>query len=729
MIKYVLQYNPEDCGPACLATIFSFYGMKVPLRELKRKFSYGKEGASLFSIVEISELYGFNANSYKGNLQELIDGIRKFELNLPLLLHVELENGDGHYLVLKKITKHGKIKVFDPSIGNRSYSQEKFNNIWTGYIVNFEKKDDWKRIKISDEKYKLFINYLVSQQKNIFKVLIASILITIISYLGALFIKFLFDNYILQNDIESFDNLLNIFSENLIFLATFLVILYFLRMLISILKGVYTSKVSKKLSISFSNLLYEKLLDVPSDFYFNFESGEINSRFQSIMELQSILLGSTFTLIIESLSSIIGGIVLFLINVKLFVIVLLMVVIYTIVVYIFIPKLKNLNKKFYSKYSNQLTIVSQTISGIDTIKVNGFRNWFIKKMSIPMYESANYKYKEEKYSSALVALITFIESVGTLSILTLGAFYIKEGILSIGTFMAFQSIMYFFIEPLKSLILLQDELQNLSVLVERLNDVYQEPSEYIKNNRKGSRLELNEFNISLSNVSFERIYKQPILKNINLTIREGEHIAIVGESGSGKSTLLKIIATLNQVNSGTYYINNYPLESFSLDYIRRQIAYVEQDPFIFSGTLAENLLFGKEYSIDENQLDTICNVCGIYNINNLGKQALNMYLIENGDNLSGGQKQKIGIARALLKKPKILLLDEATSNMDYKSERSIFEYIKTNLFDTTVICVSHNRNVIEFVDNLVVLSNQTIENIGVIDELINSDSIFNDLFI
>lgn len=729
MIKYVLQYNPEDCGPACLATIFSFYGMKVPLRELKRKFSYGKEGASLFSIVEISELYGFNANSYKGNLQELIDGIRKFELNLPLLLHVELENGDGHYLVLKKITKHGKIKVFDPSIGNRSYSQEEFNNIWTGYIVNFEKKDDWKRIKISDEKYKLFINYLVSQQKNIFKVLIASILITIISYLGALFIKFLFDNYILQNDIESFDNLLNIFSENLIFLATFLVILYFLRMLISILKGVYTSKVSKKLSISFSNLLYEKLLDVPSDFYFNFESGEINSRFQSIMELQSILLGSTFTLIIESLSSIIGGIVLFLINVKLFVIVLLMVVIYAIVVYIFIPKLKNLNKKFYSKYSNQLTIVSQTISGIDTIKVNGFRNWFIKKMSVPMYESANYKYKEEKYSSALVALITFIESVGTLSILTLGAFYIKEGILSIGTFMAFQSIMYFFIEPLKSLILLQDELQNLSVLVERLNDVYQEPSEYIKNNRKGSRLELNEFNVSLSNVSFEKIYKQPILKNINLTIREGEHIAIVGESGSGKSTLLKIIATLNQVNSGTYYINNYPLESFSLDYIRRQIAYVEQDPFIFSGTLAENLLFGKEYSIDENQLDTICNVCGIYNINNLGKQALNMYLIENGDNLSGGQKQKIGIARALLKKPKILLLDEATSNMDYKSERSIFEYIKTNLFDTTVICVSHNRNVIEFVDNLVVLSNQTIENIGVIDELINSDSIFNDLFV
>jgi len=106
-----------------------------------------------------------------------------------------------------------------------------------------------------------------------------------------------------------------------------------------------------------------------------------------------------------------------------------------------------------------------------------------------------------------------------------------------------------------------------------------------------------------------------------------------------------------------------------------------------------------------------------------------MYLIENGDNLSGGQKQKIGIARALLKKPKILLLDEATSNMDYKSERSIFEYIKTNLFDTTVICVSHNRNVIEFVDNLVVLSNQTIENIGVIDELINSDSIFNDLFV
>lgn len=728
MTKFVLQYNPEDCGPACLATIFSFYGMRVPLRELKRKFSYGKEGASLFSIVKISELYGFNANSYKGSLQELIESVRKFEFNLPLLLHVELENGDGHYLVLKKITKHGKIKVFDPSFGQRSYSQEEFNSIWTGYIINFEKKDDWKKIKISDEKYKLFIDYLKSQQKNIIKVLIASILITGISYLGALFIKLLFDNYILQSNIENFDNFLNIFSENLVLLVSFLVILYLIRMLITIFKGICTSKVSKKLNISFSNLLYEKFLDVSSDFYFNFESGEINSRFQSIMELQSILLGSTLTLIFESLSSIIGGVVLYLINVQLFVIVLLMVAIYAIVVYIFIPKLKNLNKKFYSKYSNQLTIVSQTISGIDTIKVNGFRNWFIKKMSVPMYESANYKYKEEKCSTILVALITFIESVGTLSILILGAFYIKEGILSIGTFMAFQSIMYFFIEPLKSLILLQDELQNLSVLVERLNDIYQEPSEYTKNGRDCSRLPMSEFNISLSNVSFEKIYHQPILKNINLTVREGEHIAIVGESGSGKSTLLKIIATLNEVNSGVYYIDDYPLESYSLDYIRRQIAYVEQDTFIFSGTLAENLLFGEKYLIDDKYFDTICSVCGIYSINNLGNQVLNMPLMENGDNLSGGQKQKIGIARALLKKPKILLLDEATSNIDSKSERNIFEYIRTNLFDTTVICISHNRNVLEFVDSVVVLSNQTITNEGSLDTLINSNSIVKELF-
>lgn len=202
----------------------------------------------------------------------------------------------------------------------------------------------------------------------------------------------------------------------------------------------------------------------------------------------------------------------------------------------------------------------------------------------------------------------------------------------------------------------------------------------------------------------------------------------MGESGSGKSTLLKIIATLNEVNSGVYYIDDYPLESYSLDYIRRQIAYVEQDTFIFSGTLAENLLFGEKYLIDDKYLDTICRACGIYSINNLGNQVLNMPLMENGDNLSGGQKQKIGIARALLKKPKILLLDEATSNMDSKSEKSIFEYIRTNLFDTTVICISHNRNVLEFVDSVVVLSNQTITNEGSLDILINSNSVVKELF-
>lgn len=157
-------------------------------------------------------------------------------------------------------------------------------------------------------------------------------------------------------------------------------------MLIDILKGIYTANISRELSVSFSNLLYKKLLEVPSKFYSNFESGEVSSRFQSILELQSILIGSTLKLIIETLSSIIGGIVLLLINRKLFLIVVIMIGIYGIVVYLFIPKLKNLNKKFYSKYTEQLTILSQTFTGIETIKVNGFTNWFVSKISIPIYD-------------------------------------------------------------------------------------------------------------------------------------------------------------------------------------------------------------------------------------------------------------------------------------------------------------------------------------------------------
>ena len=334
----------------------------------------------------------------------------------------------------------------------------------------------------------------------------------------------------------------------------------------------------------------------------------------------------------------------------------------------------------------------------------------------------------KKYSNILVALIILIESIGTLAILVLGATYIRRGLLTIGTFMAFQSIMYFFMDPLKNLIMLQDELQNLSVLVNRLNDVYQEGSEYIKDNRQYSRLEVDNFNVSLSDVWFEKGDNFPILKNINLTINAGDHIGIIGESGSGKSTLLKIIATLNEITSGKYSIDGYPIEDFSLDYIRKQIAYVDQDPFIFSATIIENLLFGKECSVSEEQIHEICEVCGIYGINNLGEQILNMHLMENGNNLSGGQKQKIGIARALLKNPRLLLLDEATSNIDYKSEQKIHEFIKNNFANTTVIYISHNNKLAKYIDYLVVLSDKTIDFIGTAEDLKNSNSIHSDLF-
>lgn len=728
MYRGVLQYNPEDCGTACLVTIFKHHGIVVPVIDVKRKLAYGKEGASLLSLVRVAGEYGLEAVSYKGNSDELIKDIEQEKIKLPIIAHVNLENGDGHYIIVNKITQAKKFKVFDPASGNKVLKLEEFDNIWTGYIVSFQKKENFKKIKIPNRKYRLFSKELLAQKFLIIKVLCSSICIIGISYLGTIFIKIVFDKFILKSQkISSVEEFFGVVSNNVLPLAFFVIFLYLLRMFISIAKGIFTSKIALAMNIKFSSLFYSKLLNIKSEFFDRIETGEITARFHSIMDLQYLLINSTMTLIIESVSSIIGGVVLFLISPQLFLIVISMIICYAIVVILFIPKLKLLNKRFYTKYSEELTLLSQTLRGIDTIKINNSKEWFENKFSAPVKDAAAYKFKEEKYGSVLISTVTFIESFGFLVLLVLGARLVTDEKISLGTFVAFQSIMTFFVEPLKQLIILQDEFQNISVVINRLNDVYGEPSEVVENDRHLSDLKSNDFNIKLKDVSYRTGHELPIIEKINLSIKSGEHVGIIGANGSGKSTLLKLFSTINYVSTGTYFIGEHSVDKYPLDYIRTYISYVEQEPFIFSGSILENLLLGNNDKIDEKNLEQVCKICGIYEINGQENSGLNLMLSENGANISGGEKQKIGLARAILRKPKILILDESTSNIDSMTELKIFDFIRNQYKDTTVIIVSHKRSIAYFTDYLVVLSNRTIESIGSADYLLKNSKTYQDI--
>lgn len=715
MFKGILQYNEEDCGAACLATILRFYGQSIPFSDIKRKLAYGKDGANILGIVEVAKEYNLNSKSLKGNFNELKEGIQNNEFQLPIIVHTVLKNGSGHFLILRKILD-GKVKVFDPSVGKRKLSFKEFEDMWTGYIIGFEKQEELKNIKIPSKKYEAFLKEFFSQKKYILNLIVASIFITIISYLSASFIKIIVDNYILQGKkLNSSIELFNFIVINVKFIIVLIIAILFIQLILNIFKGIITSKISKKLNFDFSNFLYKKILNLKSVFFNRMESGEITSRFQSIISLQQLLINSFLTITLESICSIFGGIVLFTINPKLFMIVCIMIIIYALLVTLFIPKLKKFNKQFYSKYSESLTFFSQTLRGIDTLKISNSQNWFRKKFLNTISKSSEYQYKSQKYGSILNSLVSFIDSIGTFIILVFGAGLVTSGNISLGSLISFQALMYLFLDPLKSIILLQDELQNLSVTIGRLNDILKEPSEDEENDAYLQITTFENFEIELFNVSYSDGFNFPIINNINLFIKQGQHIGIIGPSGSGKTTLLKILATINSPTQGDYLIGNVPIQNYSLEYIRSNIAYVEQEPHIFPATVKENLLMGKVFPEDSKYFDLVCTACGIYDFNELEKSILNFKLIEDGNNLSGGQKQKIGLARALLKKPKLLILDEATSNLDSESEKNIYEFLKNLGKKITIINVSHNDYINKYANNLVYMKEGTISFKNIID--------------
>lgn len=684
MFKGIKQYNPEDCGTACLLSILRYHGIKVPFSYLKQKLSYGQEGANIFGIVTVAEELGLSAGAYSLDFDFLTSSIEDKSLALPLIAHVVRENGMGHFVIIRKI-KNEYIRLFDPAIGNTNIKIEEFKKLWTGYVIEFTNdKENIEKINIRDKKYSVFFKELITNKQYILFVLFSSLIVYGLSYISTMFIRDLVDKHILKDSHEHGATIhaWEFISDNLyyIFLLIFLIIM--IQLLFDVIKGFSLAIISKNINEKLSDTLYKRLIDIESLFFSRTKSGEVLTRFQSVVPIQQILINSLLTLTIESTSSIIGGVMLFRISPLLFCIVIFMIIVYGITVSVFIPKLQLFNKKYYTAYSDVLSYLGQTLSGIELIKFSNIKEKFINNFFDKIQRSAKEQQNIQKYGYVLDAFITFIENFGTILVFFVGANLINQKIITLGTLIAFQSLMLFFTSPIKKIILLQDELQNLSVIVNRINDILSYPLE--NSNEKTFFLsEIEKPEINMSNVSYSYGFKEPVVKNINLQISSGDRILISGYNGSGKSTLAKLISTLLLPTSGKYTINNVSVEEMNLHSVRKQIAYVNQHAVIFSGTLGQNL-----FMLDNNDelLHEVALECGLFDIAKHEQNILDMQVGENGYNLSSGEKQKISIARALLKKPKILILDEATSNIDLESENRIFNYI-LNKYDRDVILI------------------------------------------
>lgn len=472
---------------------------------------------------------------------------------------------------------------------------------------------------------------------------------------------------------------------------------------------------------------YNHIIRLPMKFFHTRTTGEVISRLEDAYKIRNAISGATLTVMMDGFMMIIGGIALFVESKYLFFITLIPLIFYLIIVYVFKKSIEENNRDTMQSQAKLTSYLVECLHGIETIKA----------FNIEDDASLNIEKKFIKYIKDIFNLGTVnnfqitlkgsVKAIFGVGILWIGTVQVLNGTISIGTLLTFNSLLAYFLTPIENIVNFQSTLQSAIVAGERLEEIieydtdkaYKEINKIKPVNLKGD--------ILFKNLKFRYGSRALIINDINIKIRKNQKIALVGESGSGKTTLSKLLMGFYPVNEGEILINNSNINDINTEVLRERIAYISQETFLFNKTIFENLVIGKN-NVSYEQVIEACKKAQIHNFINTLPERYNTLIEENGVNFSGGQKQRLSIARAILKNPDILIMDEATSNLDSITEKAINNTMNDFMKDKTAIIIAHRLSTVKNCDNIYVLEKGKVIENGNHDELINKKGFYYNLW-
>ncbi|HEM5106878.1 TPA: peptide cleavage/export ABC transporter [Streptococcus suis] len=708
---FVPQIDARDCGVAALASIAKFYGSDYSLAHLRELAKTNKEGTTALGIVKAAQEMGFETRAIQADMT-LFD---MDDVPYPFIAHVNKEGKLQHYYVVYKARKNYiLIGDPDPTVKVTKMSKERFASEWTGVAIFLAPEPRYKPHKDKKNGLMSFLPLIFKQRSLIFYIVIASLLVTLINIGGSYYLQGILDEYI-PNQMKS---TLGIISIGLI-------ITYILQQMMSFSRDYLLTVLSQRLSIDVILSYIRHIFELPMSFFATRRTGEVISRFTDANSIIDALASTILSLFLDvSILTIVGS-VLLVQNTKLFLLSLISIPIYIVIIFAFMKPFEKMNNNVMQSNSMVSSAIIEDINGIETIKSLTSEESRYQKIDSEFVDYLDKSFKLSKYSILQGALKQGAQLILNVIILWSGAQLVMNGAISIGQLITFNTLLAYFTNPLENIINLQTKLQSAKVANNRLNEVYLVESEF-QNRQTLTDTQFLHGDIEFEDLSYQYGFGRDTLSDINLTIKQGDKVSLVGISGSGKTTLVKMIVNFYDPYKGKISLNHHDLKMIDKKVLRQHINYLPQQAYIFSGSILENLTLGANQAISQ---EDILKACEIAEIRKDIEQMPMGYQTElsDGAGLSGGEKQRIALARALLTKAPVLILDEATSGLDVLTEKKVINNLMV-MSDKTIIFVAHRLSISERTHQVIVLDQGTIIETGSHNELMAKQGFYYHLF-
>lgn len=704
----IMQMEAAECGAAALAIVLAYYGRYVSLEELRIACGVSRDGSKATNMLLAARQYGLAAHGAKGEPEALT------ELKFPIIVFWEF----NHFVVVEGIDAK-KVYINDPASGPRSVTREEFDRAFTGILLTFEPTAAFKKSGAKETLWQKLVPRLQTIKEALAFVIIASLFLVIPGIVIPGFTKIFIDDVLIQN-----------LHSWLLPLLWGMLLTAIFRIALGWLQQAHLLRLEIKIALTASTRFLWHVLRLPISFFNQRFAGDIDSRIASNVRVATLISGDFSTSVVSLISMVFFAIVMFLYDWQLTLLGITVAILNTLLLLFVSNGISNSSRKLQQELGKLSGIEMNGLQAIETIKATSTDHDFFQQWAGWHARTINSQQKIELYARILSVLPGLLSGLLTIAVLGLGGWRIMQGYLTIGSLVAFQSLLASFNEPIATLIGVGTSLQEIKADLARLDDVLHHPEDIrlsasakatadtsalalakadsSSSAKLSGKLELKDLSFGYSPLD------PPLLDKISLTLLPGQRIAVVGTSGSGKSTLVKVVCGLYQPWSGEILFDDQPLAQIPQSLLCNSVSFVDQDIVLFEGTIRNNLTLWNN-AIPISMINKAIEDAEISSVIMMRPHALEGEVLAAGANFSGGQKQQLEISRALINNPTLLVLDEATASLDAKTEQKIMENIKRR--NCSLLIVAHRFSTIRDSDEIIVLEQGKIVERGKHEDL------------